>query len=52
MVETQSTLTSQDHAGPRAPKGRFVARAAAAASIVIGTVAVASPSWAGPLMGC
>ena len=50
MVETQSTVASQNHAGSRMP--RLAARAAAAVSILIGTVAVASPSWAGPLMGC
>ena len=52
MVESQSTLASPVPVGRPWTTGRLVARAAAAVSIVIGTVAVASPSWAGPLMGC
>ena len=52
MVESQSTLASLVPVGRPTPRGRLVARAVAAVSIVFGTVAVASPSWAGPLMGC
>ena len=32
--------------------GRRVAQFAAAGGIVIATIAVAAPSWAGPLSGC
>jgi hypothetical protein len=32
--------------------GRTFVRIAAAGSIMVGALAVAGPSWAGPLMGC
>lgn len=43
----------------RLPRARFafrysrsMTRIVAVGGIIIGTLAIASPSWAGPLMGC
>lgn len=36
---------------PQTPR-RIARRILAAASITLGTLAAASPSWAGPMMGC
>ena len=37
---------------PRRSPRRALTRVMAACSITLGTLAVAAPSWAGPMMGC
>lgn len=52
MIEARQPAPTNSDSG-RAKRGnRRVARAAAAVGIVLGTMGTASPSWAGPLMGC
>lgn len=48
MVTTQNA----GKASPPARCNRRLRRLMAASTIVIGVLAVASPSWAGPMMGC
>lgn len=52
MVDAQSTQTAASITPEPSRRRRSVARMVAAGGIVIGTLAVAGPSWAGPLMGC
>ena len=53
---TQAQVPETAH--PASPESRSsrrrrrLTRALAAGSIVVGTLAVAGPSWAGPQMGC
>lgn len=52
MVETQNAEKSSRVARHSFRLGYTLARVVAAGGIVIGVLAVAGPSWAGPLMGC
>lgn len=52
MPETEVRETAQRDVRRGAGAGRVVVRIAAASIIFIGMLGVASPSWAGPLMGC
>ena len=52
MIQVQEQPTPESRSGRNTSGRRGVARVAAAAGIVLGTLAAASPSWAGPLMGC
>lgn len=52
MVQYETSTTST-RAARRSPQLRHtLARLAVACSITIGVLAVAGPSWAGPIMGC
>jgi hypothetical protein len=52
MVEAQSTEQITRTAVRRFRIRRNVARVVAASGLVVGVLAVAAPSWAGPLTGC
>ncbi len=51
MVEAQSVQESRPTSRP-SRRRRTVTRAVTGAAIVLGAIAVAAPSWAGPLSGC
>lgn len=52
MPETQVREIGRQDVRRGAGVGRVVVRIAAASVIFIGMLGAASPSWAGPLMGC
>lgn len=52
MVKTQPPQTTAGVAPETSRFRRRTARLVAAGAIVAGTLAVAGPSWAGPMMGC
>lgn len=49
---TQDSKTSDRPVRGPLPLGLTMARLMTAGAVVIGVLAVASPSWAGPMMGC
>ena len=54
MVETQSSETARStrHTGRGLGFRSALIRVLAAGGLVVGVLAFASPSWAGPMMGC
>ena len=52
MAQAQNVRGSSRSTSTASLRRRAVARVVNAGTIVAGTLAVAAPSWAGPLTGC
>lgn len=52
MTQAQNVRESSRSTSTAPLRRRAVARVITAGAIVAGTLAVAAPSWAGPLTGC
>ena len=52
MTQAQNVRESSPSTSTASRRRRAVARVITAGAIVAGTIAVAAPSWAGPLTGC